>query len=809
MTGSVAVFLTQILLGSGAPALVPPVPQGPVAGAVAPVTGVVRDAAGGVVRGAQVMIRVPSGAERQTVTDAEGRFTVAPPVGGDVIVIVRAAGFADWRRTLTAAASREVDVVLQAAGISETVSVTPTRTEQELGSVPASVSVLDRTDIRNAPAISADDVLRQLPTFSLFRRSNSISAHPTSQGVSLRGIAPSGVSRTLVLLDGIPYNDAFGGWVYWTGLPLEGADRIEVVDGASSSLYGTFAMGGVINIRTSPPAPRTLEFRTQYGNRSSPKLDFRGTDVWGKVGIAVNGSLFDTDGYPNVVEVNKAGVAERGPIDNNVNVNFRNFSVKLDYDPTERVHAFVRTGYFREERDNGKISTFEPFTEEANDTTWKYTSGGVRVRMADSSELQATLFTDIKTFRANFMAVPLAPVRTVGRFSLNQESPSKAVGGMVQWSRAFGTMHVVTAGTDVRWVDGDSVEDVLDTVTGTTITRHRVSGGTQRNVGAFVQDLISVTSDLTVTLSARVDRWRNYDAHNLEHDVPSNVPTVNNNPSLPASDDTVVSPRVGALYRVTDRISVWGDAATGFRAPTLNELYRRFSFGTTLTLPNAELGPERLKGGELGVTVLPLRNLTWRTTWFDNRVKDPVANLTITPNVPGFTTTLRRENLGRTRIWGVQTDVQYRIGTSWKVAGAYLYNDAKVKEAPQNPGLANNCQGVADKPCTLQQVPKHRGSIEVAYANPRLVNVAVFVQGTGRQFDDDLNLRVVPGYTEPGLPKYGVIGLSASREVTRNVEVFLTGQNLLDQEFYVGTQPTLLGPPRLVSAGVRVRVQGR
>ena len=79
-----------------------------------------------------------------------------------------------------------------------------------------------------------------------------MSAHPTSQGVSLRGIAPSGVSRTLVLLDGVPFNDAFGGWVYWTGLPMEGADRIEIVDGASSSLYGTYAMGGVINVVTSP-----------------------------------------------------------------------------------------------------------------------------------------------------------------------------------------------------------------------------------------------------------------------------------------------------------------------------------------------------------------------------------------------------------------------------------------------------------------------------------------------------------------------------------------------------------------------------
>ena len=102
-----------------------------------------------------------------------------------------------------------------------------TRSEVRLGDVPASMSVIGRDDIRRSPAVLADDVLRQLPSFSLFRRTSSLSSHPTSQGVSLRGIGPSGVSRTLVLLDGVPYNDPFGGWVYWTGIPLDSADRID------------------------------------------------------------------------------------------------------------------------------------------------------------------------------------------------------------------------------------------------------------------------------------------------------------------------------------------------------------------------------------------------------------------------------------------------------------------------------------------------------------------------------------------------------------------------------------------------------
>src|SRR6202022_3629654 len=102
------------------------------------------------------------------------------------------------------------------------------------------------------------------------------------------------------------------------------------------------------------------------------------------------------------------------------------------------------------------------------------------------------------------------------------------------------------------------------------------------------------------------------------------------------------------LYHLTDRVTAWGDLSWGFRAPTLNELYRQFRVGTVLTLPNDQLGPERLVGGEAGVNVAPVRNVTWRTTWFDNRFTNPVSNVTL--SVVGGQTTRQRQNLGRTHI---------------------------------------------------------------------------------------------------------------------------------------------------------------
>lgn len=750
------------------------------------VTGVIRDGAGGVVPGASVIVR-SGNRDHRTVSGPDGRFAATADPSREVVLVVRAEGFAITTQSIAPGAPREdLALIVSPAHVVEAVTVTATRGAQRSGDVPASVHVLSRADIKQSSAVVADDLLRQIPTFSLFRRTSSLASHPTAQGVSLRGIGPSGVSRTLVLLDGVPFNDPFGGWVYWSRVPMESADRIEVVDGSSSSLYGNFAMGGVINVVTRPASRRAVEVKTQYGSRSSPKIDFRGSDVWGKLGVTIDGSVFDTDGYPIVRE------SERGRVDNNAAVMFANVNVKLDYAPNDRLRAFVRGGYFREERDNGKASTIDG-TEEANDTTWRTMNGGVRLRLPDQSDLQATVFSDVGTFHSNFLAVPAAtPARSIGRMTLRQKVPTDGFGGSVQWSRALGRRQFFTAGTDWRWVDGDSEEDGLDATTGTQVTLKRVSGGTQRSVGLFVQDLVNPLPQLALTFSARIDRWRNYDGHNLENSWPSGVPTAGNNPSLPGRDDTVVSPRAAARYHVTNRVDVWGDFGRGFRAPTLNELYRQFRVGQTLTLANNALGPERLVGGELGVTVAATSSLTLRSTWFDNRVTDPVSNVTI--STVGTAVTQQRQNLGRTRIWGIQSDVEYRVGSSFRVTGAYVYGQATVTDNPANPALVGRF---------LPQVPAHRGSFRVAYAHPRVASLSFGTQAVGAQYDEDQNLE------SRRLPQFWITDLTASRQVGRTIEVFFGVQNLFDREYAVGTLPTTVGTPRFVTGGVRLRFAAR
>src|SRR5499427_2923315 len=750
-------------------------------------SGVVKDTSGAVVPGASIVARTSEG-ERAAVSGTDGQFTVEAPGSGTVTLVVRAPGFAEKQQTVEPNANA-ITVTLEPSSLREDITVTAARTEQRLADVSASVSVLRSADIKQSPAVAVDDVLRQLPTFSLFTRSSSISSNPTSQGVSLRGIGPSGVSRTLVLLDGVPFNEPFGGWVYWTRVPLESTDRVEVVDGPSANVYGNYALGGAINISTARPSPQMVDVRAQYGNYTSPKFDFFGGDVWGKVGVLVDGSFFRTDGFPIVIP------NERGQVDDKSNDAFKNVNAKVNFTATPNFNGFVRAGRFHEDRDNGKHSTFDG-TEEGNNTTWSYVSGGVRMILPDQSGLQATVFGNFEDYFSNFLAVPAAtPARSIGRMSLNQTVPTKDTGGMVQWSKSF-SRNLFQAGTDWHWVDGESQEDGLNATNGLTVNLHRASGGTQRNIGGYMQDMIAAANNLEITLSARVDSWSNYNAHNTEVNYPANTPTVNNAPTLPDQNDTVVTPRAAAIYHVSDIVSVWGDIGSGFRAPTLNELYRRFSKGTVLTLPNFSLGPERLVGGELGVNLAPMKNVTARITWFDNHVHNPVSNVTLTTQ--GANVTVQRQNLGETEIQGVQFDAEYRLG-KWRFTGGYLFDNATIVENDNNPLLVGKF---------LQEVPKNRGTYRISYIDPKLAIVTFGMQFVGLQFDtgDDTNTRAVPGYSYPGLPSYNVSELTITRGLGRNVDVFFGAQNLFNEQYIVATLPTTIGSPRLVNGGIRVRL---
>ena len=550
------------------------------------------------VGGAQItLIGFNSDLVRVVRSGQDGRFEISGLAPDSYEVRVLAQGFAeyievvDWGNNQ----ARSLDIRLEISTLSETVTVTPSRREQTLGDLAASVNVIDRQDLRDSPAVTLDDALRQVPSFSLFRRSSSLASHPTAQGVSLRGIGPSGVSRTLVLLDNFPFNDPFGGWVYWSRVPMSSIDRIEIVEGPSSNVYGNFAMGGVVHILSRPPQERTLAAEARFGNRETAKLDFFASDVWGPVGLSLDGTVFHTDGYQIIAP------DRRGQTDINANTEHENFNLKFEYNPSSDFGVFVKGSYFDEDRSNGT-----PIQQ--NNTQWRFLGGGLRFRTPDDSEWQMSFFSHFQNFGSNFSAV--AADRNSERLALTQEVPTYGYGGLAQWSKPVSSSHFLSAGMDWRWIDGES-QEIVFIRTPPIPVRFRDVGGRQKMVGFFLQDSFTLAPEFQVLLSARFDRWKNYQATRKELAVFSGTRT---EIELPEKDNNLASGRIGLLYHLNKGTSLWGAVGSGFRAPTLNELYRQFRVGSVTTLNNPDLGPERLIGFEGGLNLAPSEKVFWRVT---------------------------------------------------------------------------------------------------------------------------------------------------------------------------------------------------
>src|SRR5690242_14755625 len=172
-----------------------------------------------------------------------------------------------------------------------------TVTEKLSTDAPANITALDAKTLDQIPGVDLDDRLRSVPGFTLFRRASGLVANPTTQGVSLRGIGGSGASRTLVLWDGIPANDPFGGWLYWDRFAPSELERVEISRGASTSVFGDLAMGGAIGLFSIPPEPRHFELSYDGGNLDSHELSGGASNVWRRFAVSGFARAFTTDGY--------------------------------------------------------------------------------------------------------------------------------------------------------------------------------------------------------------------------------------------------------------------------------------------------------------------------------------------------------------------------------------------------------------------------------------------------------------------------------------------------------------------------------
>jgi outer membrane receptor protein involved in Fe transport len=573
-----------------------------------------------------------------------------------------------------------------------------------------------------------------------------------------------------VLLDGIPLNDAFGGWVYWARVPLQSIEQVEVVRGGGASVWGNYALGGVINIITRRPTERAAFFEGSYGTHDTTHADLLLTEAVGPLRLSLEGNYFATDGYQVV------SASRRGAIDVAAGSEHGTFNGRAELVLAPDLSVFVRGTYYEESRDNGTPLQF-------NRTDAGSFATGVRARTGAGGEWMATVFADVQAFRSTFTAQ--APDRNSETHALDQRVPSTSVGAALSWSHAFGA-HRLLAGTDFRWIDGETDERVY--VAG-AFARTRVAGGEQQLYGLFVQDVYRPIPMLELVAGIRGDYWRAYNGFRRDTPPPAGIPARQTYSDI---DRIGVSPRVAAVVHATSATDVRASAYQGFRVPTINELYRVFRVRNDVTAANEHLKPERLTGGEVGVEQR-WGPFTARATAFWNEVEDLIANVTLTtrlPDCPVGTTCRQRQNVDRARIRGIETELEVRPGRDWRIIGGYILSDATVRKAPQQVALEGK---------RLAQVPRHGASVTVRYENPALFTAAATVRFVGRQFEDDLN-------TLP-LGSYALVDLFLSRRLARWAELFVGLENLLDTTYTTGRTSegvVSIGAPFQAHGGVRL-----
>jgi len=739
------------------------------------VRGSIRDSSGAAIAGAAVTIRTGP-FETKTQSDNNGVFSISGVPAGSGSIEVSSRGFRTVRQNWESGTALGVtlDLTLQPLSTTEQVSVSATRTEVRLSETPGSTVLLSNADVDASPALRLDDVLRQVPGFSLFRRSDSRTANASNQGVSLRGLGGTAASRAVVLQDGLPLVDAFGGWVYWDRVPREAVATVEVFRGGASNLYGSDALGGVVQFITRQPQHPAFSLETSYGSERTPDLSVWTGTRFRKWDVSLSSEMFRTDGYILVP------TWQRGSIDSNANSKDASVELNLGRQVGTNGRFFVRGNYYTEFRNNGTpIQT--------NDTRMAEGSVGLDQQYSDKDSLTLRAYGQVQGYDQRFSSV--ASDRNSESLTDLQYVPEQVVGGAAQWTHFLGGHQTLIGGADLMEVMGASDEQLFSTG---VHTRNNAAGGRQRIFGLFGEDIVHLKT-WTFILAARVDDWNNFDASSIC--TPISGACTSPSQLYPARSDLAFSPRLSILRSLTRNISVTGSAYRAFRAPTLNELYRSFRLGNILTLNNPELNAERLTGAEAGLNISSFnRKLDLRGTFFWSDIVNPVENVTIDPTVSPVLR--QKQNLGRIRSRGLELDTVFHVNQQIQVTAGYEFTDATVVNYNVPPG------GVSILGNDVAQVPHHVFTWQARYWNPSRLMFSVEGRYVGNQFDDDQNLYP--------LGQFYTMNLQIGRSLTRNLEVFAAAENLFDVRYKIANTPTAtgslfnIGPPILYRIGLRL-----
>jgi outer membrane receptor protein involved in Fe transport len=620
-----------------------------------------------------------------------------------------------------------------------------------------------------------DEALEITPGVSLFRRTTSGAANPTTQGISLRAIAPSGAGRALVTLDGAPQNDPFGGWVIWSSLPPEGLESATVVRGAGAGPYGAGALTGVVALQERATGEGLQALDASVAERGG----YRAAVAAGGPGVLVTASAESNDGYTPVREP-QAGLADRP-----LALRDKSFAFRVQH-AVGAADGSVRLGVYDERRGAGLAGA----NSAAQGASAAFTLARQPQAGAPGWRLQAWM-------RASDFANTSAAVAADRSFTTpaNDEysTPAQGYGVNAALQGRRGALGW-EAGADARLTRGTEFERFR--FMNGRFTRNREAGGRTSVAGLYL-DADWTTPAWLVTGGVRVDAWRSSDAVRRETDLATGALTLDAHPA--GASGVTPTGRVGVRYSLTPSLWLRAAAYAGFRPPTLNELHRPFRVGNDVTEANPALKPERLQGVEagLGGGAGPAR---WDATVFYNRLADPITNVTIGQGPATFPTagfipaggTLRqRQNAGVINAWGLEGEANGDLSAELGWRTAFAYTHARVDGGASAPQLTGKRPAQAPELAVT-------GGLDWRPLGPLTLSAELRYESL--RYEDDLNSRKLKGGLE--------LDARAGWRVAPATEVYFAVENLGDARVATGQTADLVtsyDAPRLVRVGVSYR----
>lgn len=636
------------------------------------------------------------------------------------------------------------------------------------------VERIDSRRIVQSPSHELDQLLKEVPGVQLFRRSDARSGHPTSQGVTLRALGGNASSRALLILDGVPQSDPFGGWVNWPAYDPQSLSSIRVVRGGGSVAHGPGSLAGTIEMDSRSDAGAAGE--VEYGTRDSIEARVRVGLHAGAGMLGISGRGGRSDGFIPITR------ATRGPAD--VRAPFREWS--------GRGRWVAPLGGATEIQ--ASLSGFHDWRTRGTAFSGDRTNGAdasLRLVARRRWQWSALGYWQWRNLRSSTAGVSAGRV-AASRVLLQDSVPSHGIGGRVEVRPPLPRGVELRLGADARHTTGETRE-LANYVSGQP-TRRRRAGGETLTAGAFAE-LSADVHGATLSGGARVDHWQVSGGHLFEQAIATGA--ILRDGRDPKRNGWLPTVRGGVLLPIASNLSLRSAAYLAWRMPTLNELFRPFRAGVDATAANSQLDPERLTGAEVGLEYVkgPLRA---SATGFVNRLGDAIANVSLGqgpgtfPQV-GFVaaggTFRQRQNVRAVNVLGIEASVEWTTGPWALRAAASLTHarmDARAAAAPLD-GL---------RPA---QTPNFAGTLSAGWEKDGKAAELV-LRRVGAQYEDDLNTRLLKGAT--------TLDAFVSWPLTRRLQLVARGENLTGALVVagIGTDGTVeRATPRTLWLGLMLR----